>query len=268
VRVEKVRHLVGHIHLGRLPKSAKWNRVVELLDEAPFEVDNVALATLDAADMRLERLEGDPSLTYCFWLLTRLTWASREPDFLGSATALGIDAADVESSLDFIAELSDRMQLDLARHRASGPFSEIASLALRRTLTETIGLQGASLFGGSILDVQHAFRQHSTDARFGELAQRFFGNFLNRTLRYFLDRELSNNVGAGHAMAGVDDSRAFTEALEVYCHQSARIMETFAADWYSKHAWQSGGEISREEAQGFVAVAVNKLRTELTVGNV
>ena len=41
-------------------------------------------------------------------------------------------------------------------------------------------------------------------------------------------------------------------------------MEQFAAGWYVKHHWESGDAISREEAQRFVAVALRKLRMELT----
>jgi hypothetical protein len=45
-------------------------------------------------------------------------------------------------------------------------------------------------------------------------------------------------------------------------------METFAADWYSKHNWEAKGEISVVEAQGFVAVALRKLRSEFKMGAV
>ena len=40
----------------------------------------------------------------------------------------------------------------------------------------------------------------------------------------------------------------------------------FAEDWYGKHNWQSRGEISQQEARGFVAYALQKLRTQLKSG--
>ncbi len=39
-------------------------------------------------------------------------------------------------------------------------------------------------------------------------------------------------------------------------------MEDFASGWYSKRNWESQGQISPEEARGFVAVALRKLRME------
>ena len=152
----------------------------------------------------------------------------------------------------------------MCQYPESGPFAELASLALRRALSETIGQHGRSLFGSSLDDVQHALRSHSTPARFGDLSRRFFGDFLARTLRFFIDRELSNHVGAGHALTSIDTSQRFTTELDVYARQSARIMEEFAGSWYSKHNWETHGQISRDEAQKFIAIALRKLRMELT----
>jgi hypothetical protein len=246
-----------------LPKTLRWQGVIALLDSAPDDVPAVARATVAAADTCLRGLARDPSLTHCFWLLTRITAASREPDFADAVAALGL-ALTADSALAFVAHISDRVRSDLMQYPESGPFSELASLALRRALSETIGQHGRSLFGSSLEDVQHALRSHSTPARFGDLARRFFGDFLARTLRFFIDRELSNHVGADHALSGIDASRTFTTELDVYTRQSARIMEEFAASWYSKHNWEAHGQISREEAQGFVAIALRKLRMELT----
>jgi hypothetical protein len=55
-------------------------------------------------------------------------------------------------------------------------------------------------------------------------------------------------------------------ALDLYARQSSRIMEDFAAAWYSKRNWQANDRITEEEAQGFVAVALRKLRQELKLG--
>ncbi len=254
---------MGHIRLGRLPKTLRWQAVIGLLESTPDDVPAVARATVVAADTRLRELAHDPSLAHCFWLLTRLAAASREPDFAAAVGTLGLTPS-ADSALAFVAHVSDRVRGDLAGYPESGPFSELASLALRRALSETVGQHGRSLFGSSLEDVQQALRSHATPARFGDLARRFFGDFLARTLRYFIDRELSNHTGDGHALARVDASRAFTQELDVYARQSARIMEEFASGWYSKHNWEAHGQISREEAQGFVAIALRKLRQELT----
>ena len=223
----------------------------------------MAQATIKAAETRLRELARDPSLTYCFWLLTRIAWSSREPDFTRALAELGLQPTDNGLALSFISQVSDHVRSELARYPESGPFSELASLALRRALSETVGQEGRSLFGSSLEDLQQAFRAYSTPRTSGTLARRFFGDFFARTLRFFVEKELANSVGSGHGLTSVEQSQEFTAALDLYTRQSAYIMEEFASGWYGKHNWEAKGQISPEEAQGFVAVALRKLRMEL-----
>jgi hypothetical protein len=255
---------MGHIRVGRLPKTFRWRAVVGMLTAAPEDVPGVARASMVAAEERLRELARDPSLAHCFWLLTRIAWASRGPDFPNELARLGLHADPTQPAHAFIAQVSDQARTELARHPESGHFSELASLALRRALSDTIGQEGRSLFGSSVEDLQQAFRRFSTERRFATLAKYFFGDFFARTLRFFVEKELSNCVGPGHTLRSVDASDEFAQALDVYARQSARIMETFAAGWYGKQNWESKGAISPEDAQGFVAVALRKLRMELT----
>jgi hypothetical protein len=128
---------------------------------------------------------------------------------------------------------------------------------------DTIGQQGHSLFSSSLEDLRDAFRSHSTQNQFGRLTRLFFADFLSRTVRALVDRELSHHVGPSHQIASVEQSTEFMNALDLYARQSSRIMEDFAAAWYSKRNWEANDQITQEEAQGFVAVALRKLRHEL-----
>ena len=254
---------MGHIRLGRLPKTHRWQAVVGLIEDAPAEVSAIASATARAAEFRLRQLKDDPAVAYCFWLLTRITQAARSQGFSAALAEIGLDTRDGEPVLSFISRVSDLARQETVHHRDSGHFAELASLALRRALTETVGQQGGSLFGSSIDDLQSALRAYSTDRSFGQVSRRFFADFMARTLASFVERELANHVGSGHGLRSLDQSREFSAALDLHTRQSARIMEDYAAGWYSKHNWVTRGQISREEAQGFVAIALRKLRSEL-----
>jgi hypothetical protein len=254
---------MGHLRLGRLPKTLQWQNVVGLLIYAADDVQAVARATSVAANSRLQQLGSDPVLAECFWLLTRLAAASRETDFVGALARIGVSGPASDSALGFVSQVTHQMRDVVAGSPESGPFGEIASLAFRRALMETVAQHGRSLFGSSVDDIQHALRSHSTADQFGDLAWRFFGDYLARTLKFFVEKELSNSVHAGAQLNTIDDSIRFSEELDVFTRQSARIMEDFAGDWFSKHNWEARGEISSEEAQAFVAVALRKLRAEL-----
>jgi len=219
-------------------------QVVELLDTSPQETAKIAGLVIEAADLRLRRLANDPSLTYCFWLLTRIAWSARSPHFYDDLSELGIEIAPNASALTLVSRVADRVRAAISGYPPSGHFAEISSLALRRALTETVGQQGPSLFDSSAEDVQRAFRGYSTRDRFGELAHRFFSAFMSRTLRSLVDRELANHVSAASHLSSVESSLEFMQALDTHARQSARIVEEFAGGWYSKHNWESKGEIS------------------------
>ena len=254
---------MGHTIIGRLPKSERWRVVVELLQGPTLDTRAVAGATVKAAYERLRLLGRDPSLTYCFWLLVRMASAARGADFVTDVAHLGIQIQRDDTALSAIGRVADRAQNELNRHPESGPFGELAAMALRRALLETVGSEGRSLFGSSLEDLERAFRRHSSAAQFGELTKLFFGDFYARTLRFYVDRELSNSVGTGGALATVANADDFATALDRHARQSAAIVETFAAGWYSKRSWEREGAIPLEDAQGFVAHALTKLRKEL-----
>jgi hypothetical protein len=127
------------------------------------------------------------------------------------------------------------MRSEAAAHPESRHFSELASRALRRALTETVGQHGASLFGLSVDDLRAALRQYSGSQRFGRVARLFFGDRFARTPRSYVEPELSIRTGAAPALHSIDGSQELTTSLERYARESARIMESFAAGWYSEH---------------------------------
>lgn len=226
---------MGHIRLGRLHKSHSWTNLTALLDLSSPDVRDVATTTAGGAQARLLDLRSDPVLGYAFWLLARVATAARSDDFVTEAGHLGLTVRGDASALSLIAQLNDLVRIQIERNPHSGPFAEIASLALRRALVETIGTTQASLFGSTVQDLEQAIRQQTTDRAFGDLTRRFFGDYLARTLRFYLDKELPFHIGANSGFPDIAASASFVDELDTYCRQSARIVEGFASDWLSKY---------------------------------
>lgn len=256
---------MGHTIVGDFPKTRRWNRVFDLL-QAPFaEPGTIAAATVQAAERRLIQLRGDESLTYCFWILSRLAAAARGPDFEADARRLGIDVQADDHALTLIAKVNDRVRQELGQFPESGPFGDLAATALRSSLTETLGAQNLSLFASSVDDLGDAFRRHSTASQFGELATRFFGAFYGQTLRYYVDRALPAALNPEGGLRALGDISLFQDNLNRHARESAKIIELYAAQWWVKHKGIHGEPISREEVRSFAAYALTKLRKELEV---
>lgn len=253
---------MGHNLVGMLPKTLKWREVVALLNGEDLSLGSVAGAVTEAADVRLRALRNDERLAYCFWLLTRVATASRSADFTSDLRVHGIDAAPSDSAIGLVAKIADHVRIVTENHTGSGQYVEIGALALRQALTDTVLREGSSLFASEAGDVQRAFRTYSTTAGFGELARRFFAHFMSRTLQGYVDREIAMHIG-GLAVRTSADATEFMSALDRHTWESALIVETFAGKWVSKRNWETGGHITLDDAQRFMAVALRKLRTEL-----
>ena len=62
---------MGHIRLGRLPATKKWQQVVALLSRGA-SLEQIAGASADAAENSLEHARRDPALLQSFW--ASVTW--------------------------------------------------------------------------------------------------------------------------------------------------------------------------------------------------
>ena len=190
---------MGHIRLGRLPKSARWSRVVGLMTEDEGAAQRVAASTVTAAESYLREIARDASLPRAYWLLVRLMSASRAGRLTDELSRIGVSPAAAESSVGLIASLSEHLRSDLSESERNSATADYAALAFRRALMETVATQADSLFASTGEDLERAFRAHSTERQFGEVSQKFFGDFLARILTSALDREIPNRLPTAQA---------------------------------------------------------------------
>ena len=252
---------MGHIRLGRLPKIRGWKQVIELLDSSDSSSEEIATATARAAKDFFAQRSTDPSLVFSYWLLTQITSRARSADFVAGLGRIDLDISSVSNALGFLSSVTSFAHKAIKSRDATFPLSEFAQLSLGEVLTETIVQECQSLFGTTLEDIRLACRRYSTPRQFASLSRLYFAKVLNRSLQFFVSKESSNKVGHGRKFENISELSDFNNALEVYCYQSARIVEDFVEGWYSKKNWQGG--ISERDAKGFVAATVDKLRIEI-----
>jgi hypothetical protein len=249
---------VGH-QLGQLPPNTRsWRAVVEAVADGG-DVAAVAAATLAAAKRGIQKAYDDPGLVQAVYLLARTVLAARTPDFVGEPAALGVHVPPAFDVLDLAAGFSDAIDAHLRKKGGRTDLGEMADLAAVRALTRTLGDRCADLFGASAAGVQEAARASSTRIGFGALYHEFFAEFTRHFLTYHLGRELSFHVGETKRFADSAEHSEFLDELRGYCAERARIVKTFAGDWYDKHR----DRITPARAKGFVNYCLTKLLQEL-----
>lgn len=252
---------MGHIRIARIPKVKGWKEVISLLSTDESSPGDISCVTAKAAKEYFDKIKTDPALVFSYWLLTQITYKAKTVAFADELSKIGLNIGEVTSALGFLSNIANFSRVQIKLRGESFPLSEFAQLSLREVLTETIGEHSKSLFGTTNEDVRLACRRYSNPNQFAKLARLYFSKITNRILQFFVSKESPNQVGKGRKFEDVSKLTDFNTALEGYCFQSAKIVEEFAGGWYSKRNWQ--GEISETDAQGFVAVAMRKLRAEI-----
>jgi uroporphyrinogen-III synthase len=129
---------VGHVRLGVLPKSKKWQQVVEQL-RLGADIREVAASAADAAEAGLQGAANDPAFLHAFWLLTQIPLAARGPAFAEDLRRLGLEVSDRPSLMDVAAAFSGAVDR-YARHRGGRTdLGEMAQLAAVESLTARVG---------------------------------------------------------------------------------------------------------------------------------
>ena len=113
-------------------------------------------------------------------------------------------------------------------------------------------------------DVRREVAKLGTEVQFGKLARDFFARFTERSLKYYVDRELPRQVGGDGRFQTLAEQRDFSRALELHCQQAAKIVEAFAGGWWSKARFEK--DLSEERTARFVGYALKKMRDELRKG--
>jgi hypothetical protein len=252
---------MGHVRLGVLPQSKKWQRVIEDL-RLGADVSAIATAAAEAAEADLRGAASDDAFLHSFWLLTQLPLAARSSFFAQDLRDLGVPVNDHPSLIDVVAAFSAAVDEHARQHGGRTDLGEMAQMAAVETITGLMGALLPSLFAPNPDEVQYAIGRFASGDRFSTLAREFFARLTRRCLDYYLSRELSNHIGPGKRFKTDGERREFDVSLDRHCRESSRIIETFASGWYGMNVYSRDG-LTPAAVRRFAFVAFKKLREEL-----
>jgi hypothetical protein len=255
---------MGHIRLGSLPRSRSWQEVVALIEHGAA-VEQVAHATITAAQRGLRGAAKDQGVVESVWLLTQLPHAARAPAFEAALGACGLHVAGAPGLMTLAAAFSGALDRRLANNCGRTDLGEMAQMAAAETLVGVLSQRTQGLFDAGPDDLQRELARLTTVNQFGFFAEAFFGRFICKTLDYFLSRALYRHLGEGRHFVTLARVEEFSQALETHCLEAAAYVKQFSGEWTSATRWEHG-EISREHARDLTHGAINKMVKELRLG--
>lgn len=254
---------MGHSRIGTLPATRKWKEVVSLVANGADEAQ-VADAVMVATGKTFARVRDDAGFREAMRLIMQLALAGSRPNTAAELDAAGLAVADNTSLVDVVMSIGEEFDKRVGAANGQSDFAEVAHRALVGTVTDLLKENLPSLFEPSRDDVASAFKKLKQPGNFGKFFQHFIGGLTNELLNTYLDRTLGTHLGEGQRFATTDGIGQFTHAMKTHCQEAAKIVEKFAADWFSKQRFLGGGSIAREKAEGFGWVAFRKMTLELT----
>lgn len=254
---------MGHERLGVLPKTQRWQQVVEQIAKpslADEDVSSIARQTVQNISSRFRNIQSEPSVRTAFKFLVALSVASRSPKPRETLSSHGIEVPVAMTPLS----LAKAVHAQVAGKRNSLEYAEIAQNAAVDAIAawyeKNHGRQ-MRLFEPSD-DSFQAWRKAGSGTGFCELARLFFAKFTERYLNYFLEREASAYLQNLYQRDQLRKKlRDYVDIVSKHAFETAKITQSFAAGWFNKHAAQdvpTDGEI-----QDFLFVAFGKIREEL-----
>lgn len=257
---------MGHQRLGKLPALRNLPEIVRLLIAGGAEETELVAAIAAACDETLRVSLDDPAAIESLWLLIGIPQAAGSTDFRGALADIGVTIPERFSVEDIAAGFDEAVESAQRRTGAHltdlGEIARMAGIAALHDLTQE---RLPSLWQSTPEDLRTTLATFSGPDKFGDLAQRFFTGFVERSIHYFLDRALPNLIGPQGRFPSVGDLSAFQRGIRRHCEEATLIMRAYAKDWLAKHAIHSGRVIERKDVRGFGAYAAEKIRRELTV---
>jgi len=252
--------VMGHQHLQAIPKTKDWRQVVALIGGGA-SLEDVAAASAKAVERGMIDASEDPCVRQAFYLLIQIPVAARKGDFALSLQKIGLEVGAEPTLTDVCSAMMDSIDGFASRLGHRTDFGEMAQLAAVEALHSIVTRELADLEPGHDR-LPATVAGLATSKQFAILSREFFSRLTRRHLNFYLQRELSNHVGAGRRFTTIGDHLAFDLALDLHCREASRIIKEFSGEWFSKHLFEGG--IDREKAGRFVHVASKKIRDELS----
>jgi len=254
---------MGNTRLGLLPRTHRWNQVIEKLSGSA-DLPEIAKASLKAAETGLLRLSGDAGFTTTLTAILKFVESAGSKDFGSALEQGGFHIPKEPSILDISSQLREKIDTELSRKRIKSDVSEIAQNSFTETLVRQVSSETPSLFGASPDALKSSLQKILSGVGFKAVMHDFFSTFTKRYLLYYLSRELPSHVGPRLRFNSLEAHNDFNQAFDLYVRQSIRIADEFTPGWFGKAKFEK--KLTPDSVSRFAHVAFKKIVSEFTRG--
>lgn len=256
---------MGHERIGIVPKTQRWERIVEKLTSlygSEIPVSEIAEDTLRNVRNRYSALTDDPSVRHAFNFLVTFSHACGTSDPRHVLASAGIQVSDNPTPLSLVRALIGNLPSALINTEYGQLTIGAASDAVCQWYRDHSSKQGSLLQpSGPFFENCRALGQ---GRGFCQVSRLFFGKLTERYLHYFLDRASSS------AFRSLEERQRFqrdlqqhADSVSEHAFEISKITQSFAAGWFNQNARESLPDATA--INGFLSHAFGKMKEELRI---
>ena len=187
---------MGHQRLGRLPAHRLLPEIVRYLVTGGTPTENLVRLVTEFGQDALKHALKDPVFIHALWLLVRLPQAAASKEFVADLRKLDVFVSPSPTLADILVAYDNALEGVQRRSNAvATDLGEMARQAGLAAIAETVQVRLPALWNPKPEDVRASLAAFRAPERFGEVAHKFFANFVERVIHYFVDRDLHRIVG-------------------------------------------------------------------------
>lgn len=252
---------MGHVRLGRLPATRKWDEVVALLGGDSSSMQALADAVENAAITALKKAANDMTLVAAVQMLYDIPQAAKEPDFVAALKERGINVPQNPTILDVAQGMAQALDEVSVRSGLRTDIGEMAKHAAIAAFIDSAGKASNTLWDPTPADMQSGIASFTNPSNFGELNQNFNIELSYKVLNYFVQRALPQHISATGPFHSIADVRIYEAGLRKHCTEMSVIMRPFMRDWLGKQ-YSSKNKVGTKDIAKAVFVSTNKTAKE------
>jgi len=251
---------MGHVRMGFLPRTRQWDAIVEQLssfgDNANV-VQHIANDTLAAIKKTYAAMPFDESVNKAIVFLATLAFSAKQAD---QVAYLKENGYAVDNKLSLFSLVASAQQL-IKTEIGSLEINKIAKDAAMQAIIkyhDTHQNNQITLWGG---ESESPIQSAGSGAAFCEMARSFFAAFTDRQIKYYVERSAASAINDYSALNEFTAALAAqSNAIADHAFETSKIMQSFAAGWFNKHAVSSPP--TETEVTNFLRTSFEKMREE------
>jgi hypothetical protein len=251
---------MGHVRMGFLPRTKQWNAIVQQLSLFGGDasvVPKITDAALSAIKKTYQAMPFDESVIKAISYLANLAFSAKQEDQIAYLNSHGYFVDNNLSIFSLVASA----QRYITTENESLEINKIAKDAAMQAVIfyhEKHQDYQLNLFGDERLNPLCSI---GNGAAFCELARSFFAIFTDRQIKYYVERAAASTIdNYGELEKFTSALSAHTSAIADHAFETSKIMQSFAAGWFNKHAVASPP--SDEDVIAFLRTSFGKMREE------